>query len=92
MSKPSLYSLITIFISAIESAVEIRFACTMFLRGDVNKADYQGMTALHHAALRGHIGVVSYLVHWGCNVYAMDNDYHSALDLAALYDRHEIVR
>ncbi|CAL1528655.1 unnamed protein product [Lymnaea stagnalis] len=60
--------------------------------GDVDRADYLGMTALHHAAMRGHMGVVSYLVHWGCNIFAVDNDLHSALDIASMYDRAEIVR
>lgn len=60
--------------------------------GDVDKADYLGMTALHHGAIRGDIGVVSFLVEFGCNVYSMDNDSHSAIDLAGLHNRHEIVR
>ncbi|GFO02382.1 usher syndrome type-1g protein, partial [Plakobranchus ocellatus] len=59
--------------------------------GDVDKSDYLGQTALHHAATRGHMGVVSYLVNYGCNVFAVDNDLHSALELAALHDRQDIV-
>ncbi|KAK0056481.1 Usher syndrome type-1G protein [Biomphalaria pfeifferi] len=60
--------------------------------GDVDKSDYMGYTALHHAVSRGHMGVVSYLVNWGCNIYALDNDLHSALDIASMHNRPEIVR
>ncbi|XP_005101206.1 Usher syndrome type-1G protein homolog [Aplysia californica] len=61
-------------------------------QGDVNANDFLGFTALHHATQRGHFDVVSYLVYWGCNVHALDNDLHSALDLAAMYNRTDIVK
>ncbi|GFS09850.1 usher syndrome type-1G-like protein [Elysia marginata] len=50
------------------------------------------MTALHHGAILGDLGVVSFLVEFGCNVYSMDNDTHSAIDLAGMNNKHEIVR
>ncbi|XP_071107820.1 pre-mRNA splicing regulator USH1G-like [Haliotis cracherodii] len=60
--------------------------------GDVNKSDYLGFTALHHSARWGHVDIVSYLINWGCNLFALDNDHHSAMDLASLYEKHEVVR
>ncbi|KAL8573606.1 hypothetical protein ACOMHN_007159 [Nucella lapillus] len=60
--------------------------------GDVDRCDYLGLTALHHAAQKGLMHVVTYLVNWGANIYALDNDHHSALDLASLHDRNEIVQ
>ena len=60
--------------------------------GDVNKSDYLGNTCLHLAATKGHMDVVSYLVNWGCNLYALDNDEHSALDIAGLNNRVDIIK
>lgn len=59
--------------------------------GEVDKKDYLGLTSLHHAARRGLINIVTFLVNWGANVYSLDNDFHSALDWAALYEKTEVV-
>ncbi|ESO84029.1 hypothetical protein LOTGIDRAFT_210994 [Lottia gigantea] len=60
--------------------------------GDVEKADYLGFTALHLASKGGHLDVVCFLVNWGCNLYALDNEQHTALDLAELVDKQDIVK
>ena len=58
----------------------------------MDRCDYLGLTPLHHAAQRGLLHIVTYLVNWGANIYALDNDHHSALDLASLYERVEVVQ
>ncbi|KAK7111655.1 hypothetical protein V1264_011255 [Littorina saxatilis] len=60
--------------------------------GDVDRCDYLGLTPLHHAAQKGLLPVATYLVNWGANVFALDNDHHSALDLASLHERVEVVQ
>lgn len=60
--------------------------------GDVNKMDLLGFTALHHAARNGHWNCVSFLISFGANIWIMDNDMHTALDLAALENREDIVK
>ncbi|KAL8593328.1 hypothetical protein ACOMHN_009981 [Nucella lapillus] len=61
-------------------------------RGDAGRSDYLGLTPLHHAAQRGLLHIVTYLVNWGVNVYCLDNGHHSAMDLASLYEKAETVR
>lgn len=61
-------------------------------RGNPDKCDYQGRTALHHAVMNGHYNCLTYLVSWGCNIWAMDNDQHTALDLSLLHNKDEISR
>lgn len=51
-----------------------------------------GMTALHHAASRGLMPVVTYLVNWGASIFSLDNDYHSPLDLASLHEKTEVMQ
>lgn len=58
--------------------------------GDPNKSDLTGFTALHHACKNGHENIVHYLVNFGCNIWALDNDFHTALDIANLNDKREI--
>lgn len=60
--------------------------------GNPDKCDYQGRTALHHAVMNGHYNCLTYLVSWGCNIWAMDNDQHTALDLSLLHNKDEISR
>ncbi|XP_076447186.1 pre-mRNA splicing regulator USH1G-like [Babylonia areolata] len=60
--------------------------------GDVDRSDFLGLTPLHHAAQRGLLHVVTYLVNWGANVYSLDNGHHSAMDLASLFEKVEVVR
>lgn len=56
-------------------------------RGDPDKTDYFGNTALHLAAARGHEYCVKFLVKFGCNIWSLDIDRHSARDLAAINGR-----
>ncbi|XP_048818382.1 ankyrin repeat and SAM domain-containing protein 4B [Lagopus muta] len=60
--------------------------------GDPDKCDIWGNTPLHHAACNGHIHCVSFLVNFGANIFALDNELRTALDVAASRDRHECVR
>ncbi|KAF3420420.1 hypothetical protein E2986_13731, partial [Frieseomelitta varia] len=55
--------------------------------GDPDKTDYFGNTALHLAAARGHEYCVKFLVKFGCNIWSLDIDRHSARDLAAINGR-----
>ncbi|KAF7993461.1 hypothetical protein HCN44_010056 [Aphidius gifuensis] len=52
--------------------------------GDPDKTDYFGNTALHLAAARGHEYCVKFLVKFGCNIWSLDIDRHSARELAAI--------
>jgi Usher syndrome type-1G protein len=61
-------------------------------RGDPEKCDHYGNTALHFAAARGHMNCVTFLMNYGVNLYAKDIDYHTAKELAAMNDRQEILR
>ncbi|XP_045214740.1 ankyrin repeat and SAM domain-containing protein 4B-like [Mercenaria mercenaria] len=60
--------------------------------GDVNKMDLLGFTAMHHAARNGHWNCISFLISFGANIWIMDNDMHTALDIAALENREDIVK
>uniref|UniRef100_A0A669PLP7 Uncharacterized protein n=1 Tax=Phasianus colchicus TaxID=9054 RepID=A0A669PLP7_PHACC len=64
----------------------------ILLVGDPDKCDIWGNTPLHHAACNGHIHCVSFLVGFGANIFALDNELRTALDVAASRDRHECVR
>ena len=60
--------------------------------GDPDKCDNYGNTALHCAAAKGHLNCVSFLVNFGANLWALDNDFHTCKDLAAIRSRDEILR
>ena len=62
------------------------------IRGDPDKCDQFGNTALHLAAAKGHLNCVDFLVKFGVNLYALDIDKHSAKDLAAINSRDDILR
>lgn len=59
--------------------------------GDPDKADLQGYTALHFAASYGHRAVIEFLVSFGCNLWALNNDYKMAIALASEGGNGEIV-
>lgn len=61
-------------------------------RGEPNKSDLTGFTALHHACKNGHENIVHYLVNFGCNIWALDNDFHTSLDIANINDKREIAQ
>jgi ankyrin repeat protein len=52
------------------------------LGADVNAADHEGNTALHNAAARGDIEMITYLVAKGANVTAINREGKSAADMA----------
>ncbi|CAH1793340.1 unnamed protein product [Owenia fusiformis] len=60
--------------------------------GDPDKCDFLGNTALHCACSNGHTNVVSFLVAFGVNMFALDNDFHMAIDIAAMNEHMEIVK
>ncbi|XP_046873327.1 ankyrin repeat and SAM domain-containing protein 4B [Hypomesus transpacificus] len=60
--------------------------------GDPNRSDIWGNTPLHHAATNGHMHILSFLVNFGANLFSLDNDFHTAMDVAASRDRMDCVR
>lgn len=66
--------------------------CVLFSRGDPDKCDIWGNTPLHHAACNGHIHCVSFLINFGANIFALDNDLRTPLEAAASRDRRECVQ
>ncbi|XP_038676760.1 ankyrin repeat and SAM domain-containing protein 4B [Scyliorhinus canicula] len=60
--------------------------------GDPDICDIWGNTPLHHASINGHLHIVTFLANFGANIWALDNDFHSAMDAAAGKDRMECVR
>nr|XP_008122633.1 PREDICTED: ankyrin repeat and SAM domain-containing protein 4B [Anolis carolinensis] len=49
--------------------------------GDPDKCDIWGNTPLHLAAANGHLHCVSFLITFGANIFALDNDMRSPLDV-----------
>ncbi|KAM3598026.1 uncharacterized protein V6R79_012492 [Siganus canaliculatus] len=60
--------------------------------GDPNRSDIWGNSPLHHAAANGHMHILSFLVNFGANLFALDNDFHTAMDVAASRDHMDCVR
>lgn len=60
--------------------------------GDPDKCDHYGNTALHCAAANGHLNCVSFLVNFGVNLWALDNDSHTAKDIAAMKQHEDILK
>ena len=52
------------------------------LGADVNAADHEGNTALHHAAARGDNEMILYLVSKGANAKAIDREGRTTVDMA----------
>ena len=52
------------------------------LGADVNAADHEGNTALHHAAARGDIEMIEYLVSKGADVTRVNRDGQTTVDMA----------
>jgi ankyrin repeat protein len=52
------------------------------LQADVNAADHEGNTALHHAAARGDNEMIKYLVSKGANVMAVSREGRTTVDMA----------
>lgn len=60
--------------------------------GDPDKCDYYGNTALHCSSGNGHTDCVSFLVNFGVNMWALDNDFHTAKDVAVLNRHDDVLR
>ncbi|CAL8264944.1 ankyrin repeat and SAM domain-containing protein 4B [Gadus morhua] len=60
--------------------------------GDPDRCDIWGNTPLHHAANNGHMHILSFLVNFNANLFALDNEFHTAMDVAASRDRMDCVR
>lgn len=52
--------------------------------GDPERVSALGSSALHLAAAKNHLNCVSFLVNFGVNMWALDNELHTAKDLAAM--------
>ncbi len=52
------------------------------LHVDVNEYDHEGNTALHHAAARGDVEMIEYLVSKGANVQAISREGRTTADMA----------
>jgi ankyrin repeat protein len=52
------------------------------LHADVNEYDHEGNTALHHAAARGDVEMIQYLVSKGANVQAVSREGRTTADMA----------
>lgn len=60
--------------------------------GDPEKANYHfGQTALHIAAGKGHMNCVSFLVGFDANLWALDHDMHTPMQVAAMNGYREIL-
>lgn len=63
-----------------------------FGSGDPDKTDISGSSALHLAASNGHLNCLTFLVSFGANIWKIDNDYHSILDVAGIREHHDCVK
>ncbi|XP_077965823.1 pre-mRNA splicing regulator USH1G-like [Styela clava] len=68
----------------------LRLCCSR--GGDPDKWDYTGNTALHFASANGHLNCLTFLVNFGANIWQMDNDYHTIMDVAAIREQHACVQ
>ncbi|KAG8232495.1 hypothetical protein J437_LFUL011264 [Ladona fulva] len=62
------------------------------LRGNPDKSDNFGNTALHFAAGRGYMPCVTFLVNFGVNLWALDIDGHTPKEVSAMNGREEVLR
>lgn len=53
----------------------------------VNTPNNDGLTSVHFAAYRGNNDLIDYLVSLGADVYAIDNDGHNCIHVAAQSNR-----
>lgn len=71
---------------------ELFDSIVLLFSGDPGKCDIYGNTALHWSATNGHFNCVSFLVSFGANLWALDNNYHTAKELAAIQNREDVVQ
>lgn len=58
--------------------------------GDPERTSSTGSNALHLAAAQNHLNCASFLVNFGVNMWALDNDLHTAKDVAAMEQKKEV--
>lgn len=58
--------------------------------GNPEKTNSNGFSGLHLAAAQNHLNCVSFLVNFGVNMWALDNDLKTAKDIAAIGQRKEV--
>lgn len=75
---------VTPFMLAIRNNTQMADLLLMDDRTDVNKADYQGWQAIHHAAKMGHVGMINTLIDRGVDINAKTNKGATPLHLAML--------
>jgi hypothetical protein len=63
-----------------------------YFRGDPEKCDNYGNTALHLASAKGRLNCVTFLINFGVNLWDLDIDLHSAKDLAAINNHVDILK
>lgn len=72
--------------------IDASFLLFVFCRGNTDICDILGNTPMHHASANGHMNCTTFLVSFGANIWCLDNEFHTALDVAGLYGRNEIVK
>ena len=68
------------------------FQTIFLLRGDPNRPNQDGATAVHLAASCGQLNCLSFLTNFGASIWALDNEGRTPLEEAALHGRMECVR
>ena len=63
-----------------------------FFRGEPDRPNQDGATAVHLAASCGQLNCLSFLTNFGANIWALDNNGRTPLEEAALHGRMECVR
>lgn len=58
--------------------------------GDPERTTVDGSNALHLATFKNHLNCVSFLVNFGVNMWALNNELHTAKDIAAIEQRKEV--
>ncbi|KAL1928090.1 hypothetical protein VTP01DRAFT_3006 [Rhizomucor pusillus] len=66
--------------------------CKVVTKDTVNNKDAEGLTALHHAADRGHVDIIKVLLDLGADINATTNDSETALHLACISDQVEVAK
>lgn len=89
------------YLKYIHTFDEIQYCATLFLnelhptrfRGDPEKCNYHlGQNALHLAASKGHLSCVTFLVGFDVNLWALDLDFLTAMQLAAIHGKSQVLQ
>ena len=67
---------------AVSNCHEESLKTLLAMKADINSADMNGRTPLHHAALGGFVEGIKHLLKNGADTAAMDNEHKSAYMLA----------